>query len=235
MLTPVKMHLWYSKQVVDARAGPGMKSMTKFKSKIKKATEINVDKIKKKKHHYDREYSPTPSDKSDGGEDAEMAEVDFLSEDGPSGGSSRTASPGGSDCEEVSNPHEGKSRRHKGPVKKRENLPDISDFIDFSYWTKEVICCGTIYRGRCGEILSDPRFLRPCKAMQKNGQSQHKPTTTADDNQNSTIIPPSKSFSDSSSDSGYDESSNLDNQNTSLFNKKQVSIEELNRPNASVN
>lgn len=70
------MQLWYPKQVVDARAGPGMKSMTKFKSKIKKAMENNnIEKIKKKKHRFEREYSPALSDKS---EDGEMAEVSFY-------------------------------------------------------------------------------------------------------------------------------------------------------------
>ncbi|KAK9891466.1 hypothetical protein WA026_014698 [Henosepilachna vigintioctopunctata] len=235
------------RHVVDARAGPGMKSMTKFKSKIKKAMENNsMDKMKKKKHHYEREYSPSPSDKSDGAEDAEMAEVDFLSEDGPSGGSSRTASPGGSDCEDISNLHEGKSRRHKSHAKRRENLTDISDFIDFNYWTREVICCGTIYRGRCGEILSDPRSLTPCKAMLKNGQSQHKPTTASSSDAQVSVISatPSKSFSDSSSDSGYDESSNpsltqADQSNSvvaAFVKKPSVGIEELNgRPVAGVN
>lgn len=217
------------RHVVDARAGPGMKSMTKFKSKIKKAMENNVDKIKKKKHRYEREYSPALSDKSD---DGEIAEVDFLSEDVHSGGSSRTNSPGGSDCEDIANPHEGKSRRHKALAKKRESLPEISDFIDFSYWTREIICCGTIYRGRCGEILSDPRFLRPCKAMLKNSK-QHKAVKIDNQDSPSSIVTPSKSFSDNSSDSGYDESSNPglnpENQNSG-FNTKQVSIEQLSRP-----
>ncbi|XP_044756972.1 SIN3-HDAC complex-associated factor isoform X2 [Coccinella septempunctata] len=222
------------RHVVDARAGPGMKSMTKFKSKVKKAMENNIAaKIKKKKHRYEREYSPTLSDKSD---DAEMAEVDFLEEDGGSGGSSRTNSPGGSDCEENNNSQEGKNRRHKAQAKKREGLSDISDFIDFSYWTREVICCGTIYRGRCGEILSDPRFLRPCKAMLKS--IQHKIEKIDNHDSPTSIVAPSKAFSDNSSDSGYDESSNPGmnpkNQKTGL-NSKQVSIEQLNRPIANYN
>lgn len=44
MLRLTKMQLWYPhKQVVDARAGPGMKSFTKFKTKKKKL----ADKMKK--------------------------------------------------------------------------------------------------------------------------------------------------------------------------------------------
>ncbi|RZB66642.1 protein FAM60A, partial [Asbolus verrucosus] len=118
------------KHVVDARAGPGMKSMSKFKSKNKKIDD-NGDKLKKKKP-FEREYSPTLSDKSDGNEDVDMAEVDFLCEDGPSGGSSRTTSPRDSDCEENVAV---KSRRHKGQAKRREGgLPEISDFISSDYW-----------------------------------------------------------------------------------------------------
>lgn len=57
-------------QVVDARAGPGIKSLTKFKSKNKKKIKDvpeKFDKIVKKKHMYlkpdrDREQSPAMSD-----------------------------------------------------------------------------------------------------------------------------------------------------------------------------
>lgn len=131
MLSQKKMLLWFDKQVVDARAGPGMKSMTKFKSKNKKSSE-NGEKIKKKKQ-YEREYSPV-SDKSDGNEDVELVEeqeVDSLSE---VDGSSRTGSPGGSDCEENGGIVE-KSRRHKSQVtKRRENVQQLSGFIDLDYW-----------------------------------------------------------------------------------------------------
>lgn len=60
------------KQVVDARAGPGIKSLTKFKAKNKKkpiSKEVpeKFDKILKKKHVYlkndsEREQSPSMSD-----------------------------------------------------------------------------------------------------------------------------------------------------------------------------
>lgn len=121
------MYLWYQKQVVDARAGPGMKSMTKFKSKHKKMLEN--EKAGAKKKQFEREYSPTLSDP----QDVEMADVDFLMESGPSEGSSRTASPGNSDCEDggaIS-----RSRRHKGPTKRRETLP-VSEFVDMDFWKR---------------------------------------------------------------------------------------------------
>jgi len=102
MLRIAKMQLWHpNQQVVDARAGPGMKSLTKFKTKNRK----NETKTgsKKVKPHFDRsvcapnpstvdakptqtgfrEYSPGLSDKSDGPEDVDIADMDCLSEDGP--------------------------------------------------------------------------------------------------------------------------------------------------------
>lgn len=135
MFNQTKMQLWYPKQVVDARAGPGTKSMTKFKSKSKKLLENGE---KKKKKHFEREYSPALSDKSDGVvAECEMAEVDFMSESGPSGRSSRTGSPGASDCEDHVAAN-GSSRRRKIQAKRRENLPEISSFIDMDYWQKYV-------------------------------------------------------------------------------------------------
>lgn len=132
-LSQTKMYLWYPKQVVDARAGPGTKSMTKFKSKNKKLCDSGEKRAKKKKE-FDREYSPALSDKSDGMQDMEMSEMDFLSEHSRSGPSSRNGSPGNSDCEEQETTNG--SRRHKGQARRRENIPEVSSFIDLEYWTK---------------------------------------------------------------------------------------------------
>lgn len=128
------MHLWYHKQVVDARAGPGMKSMTKYKSKSKKPKDD--DKIDKKKS-FTREYSPALSDKSDGmQQDVEMNDVDFLCESGTSTSnrSSRTASPGGSDCDDNASSSSSVNRRHKTAPKRREKLEELSEFVDMEFW-----------------------------------------------------------------------------------------------------
>lgn len=52
---------------MDARAGPGIKSLTKFKAKNKRKLKDKPDKLIKKKHTYvktetDREQSPAISD-----------------------------------------------------------------------------------------------------------------------------------------------------------------------------
>lgn len=128
------MYLWYGYQVVDARAGPGMKSMTKFKSKNKKLIDNTTEKIekimKKKKRKMERENSPALSDHSENKEDVEMAE-DFMGNGGGSGHSSRVTSPVGSDCEEN---NVSVSRRRKAQAKRLESLPEVSGFVDLTFW-----------------------------------------------------------------------------------------------------
>lgn len=79
--------------------------------------------------------------------------------------------------------------------------------IFFFFFFRETICCGTIFKGPNGEILVDTRFLKPCNArlqqLCKLGVNENvKPELEISE---ASI---SKGYSDSSSDSGYDESSN---------------------------
>lgn len=127
MLSQTKMQLWYPIQVVDARAGPGIKSISKFKTKVIK----NEEAMKIKNKHFRREFFPT--DRSDLNEEAEMVEVGFLCEDGPSRDSSRTNSPRESDCEE--NVTIG-SLKYKDQMSRREVFSGISDFINMEYWKR---------------------------------------------------------------------------------------------------
>ncbi|XP_012279287.1 SIN3-HDAC complex-associated factor isoform X2 [Orussus abietinus] len=217
------------RHVVDARAGPGIKSLTKFKSKNKKKLKDipeKLEKIMKKKHVYlkperDREQSPAMSD--------DLTE-DYLGGAG-SKGSSRAGSPAGSD--EVT---AGVRRlaMEQGEFDGKDHLPD-NGFIDLSYFKREVICCGTIFKGPYGEVIVDPSLIKPCigciARQQQRRQSnilgsspQHSsasaspahssasasPAHSLESAVDTTTVPKptSKSFSDSSSDSGYDESSN---------------------------
>ncbi|XP_046390995.1 myb-like protein V [Ischnura elegans] len=129
--------------------------------------------------------------------------------------------------------------------------PQISSFLDMTFWKREEVCCGIIFKGPNQEVIVDPRFLKPCIGcrkpliMQSSASVQSAPVAVppADSpplqspppapyppNSPSGAIPPAssssqsgglqgpasssgnkqstKSFSDSSSDSGYDESSN---------------------------
>lgn len=38
----------------------------------------------------------------------------------------------------------------------------LSDFFDSSYWKKERICCGFIFRGLLGEMMVDSRLIQKC-------------------------------------------------------------------------
>lgn len=102
--------------------------MTKFKVKNRKHLEEKAEKNKSKKL-FVREDSPILSE---GNEETEYAEVDFLLEYGPSGGSSRAGSPGGSDCEEVVE----RNRRYTGLPKQKRNVDHVSDFVDPEYWKR---------------------------------------------------------------------------------------------------
>lgn len=74
---------------------------------------------------------------------------------------------------------------------------------------REKICCGTIFRGLNGEVLLDQRFLKPCNARLANCKLRRSECKTESDISDTSS---SKVYnSDSSSDSGYDESSNPGN------------------------
>lgn len=204
------------RHVVDARAGPGMKSMTKFKSKQKKQLLLmgehlaeNKRGIRRERDEFEREYSPTLSDKSDemdmdystlmtGGESPQQNGTNGTNGTiVDSGGSSprlSNHSPNGSDCEDNNfaggNTVVVGSRRRKAVLSHRRKLQRsaviteiVGGFVDTDYWTKESICCGIIFRGQNGEVLVDASRgcrLKPCSiSLQK-----HRSTAT------STIVEP---------------------------------------------
>ncbi|KAJ1523281.1 hypothetical protein ONE63_001160 [Megalurothrips usitatus] len=255
------------RHVVDARAGPGTKSLTKFKAKNKKKKlkaegSKKVDQIKKK-HVYiksaDRERSP-----------ATFSDGEEMDENGFSGPPSLAPSPTPSEDGDVSIPtvkkrrNRSRSPQHKSSLKHRSS-PPISSFLDMKIWKRIKICCGIIFQGPNGEIVKDPRFFKPCHATPRVKQEpeepqvvveevvpmdqeipmdivEHKPVIDVPQQQQVELQPPqplpitvltaspnapqplasvkviavanavasnpAKSFSDSSSDSGYDESSN---------------------------
>lgn len=89
-------------------------------------------------------------------------------------------------------------------------MPDarISGFIDLNIWRMEKICCGTIFVGPENAIIVDRRLLIPCERRMRGGKC----LPLASIGQPAEVVKPpaqkSGQFSDNSSDSGYDESSN---------------------------
>nr|CAD7571368.1 unnamed protein product [Timema californicum] len=248
------------RHVVDARAGPGTKSLTKFKSKNKKKLKLKSDNSQKvkNKHTYTkgeqsgREASPGAlSDDITGRshilrnrllrkldtESVQRAPSDRPTEDfmfDTSGmrsiPSSLAPSPTPSDDFGVLPLM--KKKRNKSPSPRRcdkiskhriSQIP-VSSFLDMNFWKREKVCCGTIFRGRYGEVLVDPRFLKPCQGCVVSKQVDKGPFSppavplnplpspsgldavpeVTSTNGSTTV----KSYSDASSDSGYDESSN---------------------------
>ncbi|GLH03751.1 Uncharacterized protein GBIM_09606, partial [Gryllus bimaculatus] len=194
-LPPGSERNWH--HVVDARAGPGTKSLTKFKSKNKKKLKLKptdpiqkVEKLIKKKHIYlknDRNgREQSPGENSD-----DMAGDDFMSD---MGGHSIPSSPNPSEYiaprtaavkqrVKARSPH-----RHEKGTKRRMSLsPAVSSFLDMSYWKREKVCCGTIFKGPYGVVIVDPRFLKPCQGCRSPHVQQcnapaapRTPTTGAD-------------------------------------------------------
>ncbi|KMQ87968.1 protein fam60a [Lasius niger] len=202
------------KHVVDARAGPGIKSLTKFKAKNKRKLKDKPDKFIKKKHIYikteaDREQSPAMSD--------DLTE-DYTLTDSKTSSRSESAS----DDDDINAGEKQLDLSSEDQVIKEDDF----NFIDLSYYKREVICCGSIFKGANGEVIMYPSFLKPCISCFTRRQltaslafvspihssasvsPAHSVESTSSSNTETNSKQSTKTFSDSSSDSGYDESSN---------------------------
>uniref|UniRef100_A0A3B4FP02 Protein FAM60A-like n=1 Tax=Pundamilia nyererei TaxID=303518 RepID=A0A3B4FP02_9CICH len=51
--------------------------------------------------------------------------------------------------------------------KQRRSAPSIFSFLDRSYWKRQKVCCGIVYKGRFGEVIIDPRLFKPCCSSKK--------------------------------------------------------------------
>ncbi|XP_065117640.1 SIN3-HDAC complex associated factor, like [Paramisgurnus dabryanus] len=47
-------------------------------------------------------------------------------------------------------------------TKQRRPNPSRFSFLDLSYWKRQKVCCGIVYKGRFGEVIIDPRLFKPC-------------------------------------------------------------------------
>ncbi|XP_035257839.1 SIN3-HDAC complex-associated factor-like [Anguilla anguilla] len=47
----------------------------------------------------------------------------------------------------------------------------VFSFLDLTYWKRQKVCCGIIYKGRFGEVLIDPLLFKPC-CLNKQRQEQ---------------------------------------------------------------
>ncbi|KAM3858862.1 SIN3-HDAC complex-associated factor-like [Diretmus argenteus] len=44
-------------------------------------------------------------------------------------------------------------------------------FLDLTYWKRQKVCCGIVYKGRYGEVIIDPHLYKPCCQRK---QKQHR-------------------------------------------------------------
>lgn len=172
------------RHVVDARAGPGTKSFVKVKSKK------NKRKNRVKKEDDDEGDEEVKTDEVENSRDFDLQEHVSEAREVLSDASSPRPSE-----EEDSEKTAVRSRIHKRIV---TSVP-VSSFLDMSFWKREKVCCGIIFKGPHGEVIVDPRFLKPCSVAHQD----HKQRTSPKGGEKTTKV-----YSDASSDSGYDESSN---------------------------
>lgn len=142
--------------VVDARAGPGTKSMNKIKNKAKMEEKL----LKKKHKHKHKKPKMLAKPQSPGGLSDDIID-DFLSDRSSHSGYLSEASDA-----ECSTRKSGSRRR------KNANPLRFSSFLDLTYWKKTEICCGIIFKGVNGEVMVDTSLLRPCACRTKPNATQ---------------------------------------------------------------
>ncbi|XP_067856212.1 SIN3-HDAC complex-associated factor [Heptranchias perlo] len=143
--------------VVDVRAGPSLKTALKpKKAKSLTGSRIKASQISKIQKELKRQNSDAHSTTSS----MSPAQSPCYS----------NHSDEGSDAEMAS----GSSR-----------VPVFS-FLDLTYWKRQKVCCGIIYKGRFGEVLIDPHLFKPCcnkkRAVEApEQQAAQSPSTSKDD------------------------------------------------------
>lgn len=124
--------------VVDARAGPGSKSLTRVKSRLNQRLE-HFSKYKHKKlpskRAPSRLFARSPSLISD--------DNIIVSDEE----SSVSSSESGSEYQS----------------KRRQRRVSVSPLLDLSYWKTKHVCCGIIFVGEFGETILDPKLIRGCE------------------------------------------------------------------------
>ncbi|XP_074597402.1 SIN3-HDAC complex-associated factor [Brevipalpus obovatus] len=186
------------RHVVDARAGPGTKSLKFTSNKLNNNSTTSIaqsgshshkkhQKPKKIKSSINnlsnlpnddgyvesvesRTSTPTPSDSSDLEE--ELEEIDEERDEYLSDFENDRDAP--ATKKRLRTRHNSKNANkstNKSPLTKRNKTANavskISSFLDMSFWRREKICCGIIFKGPDNEVLIYPKLLAPCSCRQK--------------------------------------------------------------------
>ncbi|XP_032775372.1 SIN3-HDAC complex-associated factor-like [Rattus rattus] len=124
--------------VVDARAGPSLKTTLKPK-KVKPlfANRMKSNQIRKLQKEFKRHSSDAHSTTSSASPAHSACYNNRLGE--------------GSDTEMASG----------------SNRTPVYSFLDLTYWKIQKVCCGIIYKGRFGEVVISTHFFKPCCSCKK--------------------------------------------------------------------
>ncbi|KAG8176890.1 hypothetical protein JTE90_000475 [Oedothorax gibbosus] len=140
--------------VVDARAGPGTKCMTRNKPRQeRKPTKKLRLRLCRAKHN----STEMLSDDIVGNEEESEDESSTPSPRHPSPTPSNSSSDS-TLLEEEDRPARRRLMRKRRPTACNKK----SSFLDMTFWREERICCGVIFRGPHGEALINPKLLHPC-------------------------------------------------------------------------
>ncbi|KAL4622863.1 protein FAM60A-like [Arapaima gigas] len=52
-------------------------------------------------------------------------------------------------------------------AKQSRSTPSLFSYLDLTYWKRQKVCCGIVYKGRYGEVMIDPRLFKPCCSSKK--------------------------------------------------------------------
>ncbi|KAK1168847.1 SIN3-HDAC complex-associated factor-like [Acipenser oxyrinchus oxyrinchus] len=123
--------------VVDARGGPSFKTTVKTKKMKSLTRRIRPNQISKLKKGFKRQNSDAHSTTSS----ASPAQSPSYSNHSDEGSDTELGTGSG-----------------RAPV---------FSFLDLTYWKRQKVCCGIIYKGRFGEVLIDPHLFKPCCSNKK--------------------------------------------------------------------
>ncbi|XP_016106390.1 protein FAM60A-like [Sinocyclocheilus grahami] len=128
-------------QVVDARGGPSLKTTVKSKKVKSLSRRVGPNQLSRVQKELKRHNSDAHSTTSS----ASPAQSPSYSNQSDEGSDSELT-PGSA----------------RSPV---------FSFLDLTYWKRQRVCCGIIYKGRFGEVLIDPHLYKPC-CQKKQVQEQ---------------------------------------------------------------
>ena len=141
---------------------------------------------------------PLTPDRSDSSDDENMDDDYYLSDpeesfDQRTGRENNLDKSSMKDRDRNKTPHQ---RPKSFAVVKKRSCPEddafegtsldarVCSFLDMSFWRREKICCGVIFKGPNNEVVISPKLLKPCSCRKtpSSGLSPKTPSGSTSDN-----------------------------------------------------